>query len=139
MIQLDGREIDAPGFTAASFQQALGRAAAEGLRANRSEQAGAIAVISGDNVYEATRSTCTCIAGRYAKPCKHRALAAFLLDGLRLDISHATGVRLRLDAVGRLALTDETGVTVQPGPLTKRVRQGWTADRTWMKAYGIDA
>jgi hypothetical protein len=61
-------------------------------------------------------------------------MAAFLLDGLGLDFDKGvTSVRLRPQVVQ--GITGECG---QKPTLTQRVRQGWTADRSWMKAYGIE-
>jgi hypothetical protein len=134
MIQFNGREITAGGFTAHTFQRALLRAISQGLRAERGSVEGTVAIVSGGATYESSRDRCSCIAGRYYKPCKHRAMAAFLLDGLGLDFDKGvTSVRLRPQVVQ--GITGECG---QKPTLTQRVRQGWTADRSWMKAYGIE-
>jgi hypothetical protein len=135
MIQFNGREITATGFTAETFQRALDRAAIEGLRAGRSATEGAVDVTSGQQVYQATRQSCTCTAARFHKPCKHVALTAFLLDGLGLDLDKGVAsVRLRVNAVQGIT---GSGEAAKP-TLTRRVRQRWTADRTWMRPYGVN-
>jgi hypothetical protein len=138
MFQLSGHEVR--GFTRETFQRALARAAAEGLRAERSVTEGAVDVISGNKVYQASRDRCSCIAGRYYKPCKHRALRAFLVEGIGLDITQGiAGARVRPEAVAKVAdALDAQPALPALGPLGRRVRAGWTADRTWMRAYGVD-
>jgi hypothetical protein len=136
MFQINGHEIS--GFTPETFPQALARAAAEGLRAERSSIAGKVDVISGKAIYQATAQTCTCTAGRFHKPCKHRALVAYLTEGLGVDLTQAVrGFRVRPEAVAVVAAAIEreqvapvaAPVTEPAAPkltLAEQVRAGWT-------------
>ena len=124
MIQFNGREITADGFTAETFQRALDRAASEGLRAERAADPETVAVVSGDRVYQTTRQSCTCTAGRFHKPCKHLAFRLFLTDGLGMDLSKGVAsARLRPQVVRGITGSSE------PKTLAQKVRQGGRATK----------
>jgi len=71
-------EITSQQFSDAKFDEAISRAIASGLRAEKTSRPGTLDVFSGKNVYQATTTTCTCKAGRFGKPCKHVAYVAYL-------------------------------------------------------------
>lgn len=89
MFTIDGIQINAPGYTAKSFDRAVERAHNEGVRTMPCAKARTVITSSGtsNRTYFTTRETCTCRAGQQGRPCKHRALAIFLVDACRLDIT----------------------------------------------------
>lgn len=87
MIFLHGHEIDAPGFTAETLRAAATRATAGGIELVPTQIPRTVAVKSGPMVYLTTRATCTCAAGQFGRPCKHRAWAIYTADVLGRDLS----------------------------------------------------
>ena len=87
MIFLHGHEIYAPGFTAETLQAAGTRATAGGIKLVPTHIPRTVAVKSGEMVYLTTRETCTCAAGQFGRPCKHRAWAIYTTDVLGRDLS----------------------------------------------------
>lgn len=87
-LDIDGKTIHAPGFTAEEFDRAIHRAFCEDLEVTPTTRRNVVAVASKRHpgvVYLTTRATCTCPAGRQGRGCKHRALAILMHDALGYD------------------------------------------------------
>lgn len=79
--------ISHPTMTAKQFDSALHRAMMDGCRVIATHRPGFVFVTSGTSnlTYRTSRTTCTCMAGRQEKPCKHIALAIFEVDVMGLN------------------------------------------------------
>lgn len=83
MITVAQHTINAPGFTAQSFDRAIQRAHDEGLIVRRiPDLIMSLEVINPTHgtSYVTTRYECSCPAGQRGGPCKHRAYSIFLKD-----------------------------------------------------------
>ncbi len=89
MLQINGIHFEAPGFTEATFRQAVTRALAEKLYIGPTAMAGTVAVHNPTKgmTYLVTRDSCTCRAGRFGRPCKHRAPAFWMFEVEGRDIT----------------------------------------------------
>jgi len=88
VLEIEGKMVDAPGFTRERFLEAVARAKREQLRTTPGS--GCVLVQSGsdDARYTVTRDRCDCKAGQTHHYCKHRALAIYLQDVQGVDIMH---------------------------------------------------
>lgn len=112
VLEIEGKVVDAPGFTLEQFTAAVERAKREQLRTTPGT--GCVMVQSGsdDARYAVTRDRCDCMAGQTHRYCKHRALAIYLQDVQGVDI-------MRIPTIG----FNERGVSVTIGrkPAAKAV------------------
>lgn len=89
MIHIDGITFEAPGFTEATFRQAVTRALAEKLYIGPTAKARTVAVHNPTSgmTYLVTRESCTCRAAHHGRACKHRALALYRFEVEGRDIT----------------------------------------------------
>lgn len=81
-LEVGGFTVDAPGFTAATFDRAIHRAHNDGLTGAPTDRTDCVLITNPTNgaSYTVSRSQCSCKAGQRGLGCKHRALAIFLAD-----------------------------------------------------------
>lgn len=89
MLQINGIQFEAPGFTTAAFVRAVERARAEGLHVGYTAKRGTVSVHNPAKgmTYLVTRESCTCEAGRHGRACKHRAIALHMFEVEGIDIT----------------------------------------------------
>lgn len=101
VLTIEGRPVNAPGFTLQTFVAAVERAKADGLKVSpiKTNPKGRTAIInpSNGNIYLTSRTTCTCKAGERGIPCKHIAAAIYAFDVKGRDITKP-GLPERTDA-----------------------------------------
>lgn len=90
-IEVGGFTVDAPGFTAESFDRAIHRAHDNGLIVAATDRPDMLLVTNPTHgtCYTVSRDTCTCRAGEHGLGCMHRALVVFLMD-VTHDMPQAT-------------------------------------------------
>jgi len=89
-FEIDGHQVDAPGFERAQFQAFVQRAMSAQLRTFPGGHKGEVLVQSGssDARYVVSRTHCSCQGHHGHGRCYHRALAIYLADVAGVDICH---------------------------------------------------
>lgn len=85
-FEIEGKQVDAPGFTAEKFAEFVDRAKANQLRTHPGNNAVMVMSTSSDARYATTRQSCTCQGHRGHGRCLHRAYAIYLVDVAGVDV-----------------------------------------------------
>lgn len=82
VFTIAGHEVEAPGFSPATFDQAIKRAHDDGIELEATDRGSVLVAVNPrrGSRYTVTRRSCTCKAGQTGIGCKHRAMAIFFAD-----------------------------------------------------------